>query len=64
LFPVHAFTIGTNYDLFQISKLRVAAGGQFTIYHTDEQLNNLYGRNPMAVEFYIRLYPSLMMAAK
>jgi len=64
LFPVHAFTIGTNYDLLQVSKLSVALGGQFTLYNADKQLNNLYGKNPMAVEFYLRLYPSLMMAGK
>jgi hypothetical protein len=61
LFPVNAFTIGSNYDLLQIGKTNLAAGGQLTFYHAPGKLDGLYGKNPMAVEFYLRLYPSQMM---
>jgi hypothetical protein len=60
VFPVNAFTVGFNYDLLQVGKTRLAGGSQLTFYHADEKLNNLYGKNPMAVEIYLRLYPSLM----
>ena len=60
VFPVNAFTIGFNYDLLSIGQTKLAAGSQFTIYHADEKLNSLYGKNPMAVEVYLRLYPGRM----
>ena len=60
VFPVNAFTIGFNYDLFKIAKARVAGGSQFSLYHADSKLDNLYGRNPMAFEVFLRLYPGRM----
>lgn len=60
VFPVNAFTAGFNYDILRVGQTRLAAGSQITFYHTDERLNGLYGKNPMAVEVYFRLYPSLM----
>jgi hypothetical protein len=59
-FPVNAFTVGFNYDLFNIGKAKIAGGSQFTIYHASEDLNKLYGKNPMALELYFRIYPALM----
>ena len=61
VFPVNAFTLGFNYDLLKIGQTRLAGGGQWTLYHADNRLNSLYGKNPMAVEVYLRLYPSMMM---
>jgi hypothetical protein len=60
IFPVNAFTFGFNYDLVSIGNIRAAAGGQFTIFSTVKRLDNLYGRNPLALEVYLRLYPNLM----
>ena len=60
VFPVNAFTAGFNYDLLNIGQTKLAAGGQFTFYHADERLNTLYGKNPMAFEVYLRLYPGRM----
>jgi hypothetical protein len=60
LFPVNALTLGFNYDLMQGSNIRVAGGAQGSIYHADADLNSLYGKNPMAFEVYIRIYPTLM----
>jgi hypothetical protein len=61
VFPVNAFTIGFNYDVLQLGQTRLAAGSQFTFYHADKRLDPLYGKNPMAVEVYLRLYPSMML---
>jgi hypothetical protein len=60
VFGVHAFTMGLNYDLFEFQKTRVAAGGQWSIYGAPQKLNAFYGNNPMALQFYLRLYPALM----
>ena len=60
LFPVHAYTIGFNYDLLHVSKTPVALGSQFTFYSEDKKLYSLYGKNPMAFEVYLRIYPGLM----
>jgi len=60
VFPVNAFTAGFNYDLLKIGQTRLAAGSQITFYHADKRLDPLYGKNPMAVEVCLRLYPSLM----
>jgi hypothetical protein len=64
VFAVNAFTTGFNYDLLKINKAKIAVGGQFTFYHADERLNGLYGKNPMAFEAYIRLYPTMMLMKK
>jgi len=60
LFPVHTFTVGFNYDLLKIGKANLAAGSQFSVYSSSSKLNNLYGKNPMAFEVFLRLYPGLM----
>jgi hypothetical protein len=60
VFPVNAFTVGFNYDLLKLGGSRLVGGGQWTLYHADERLNSLYGKNPMALEVYLRLYPGRM----
>lgn len=60
VFPVNAFTVGFSYDLLSIGQTKLAGGSQFTLYHADPKLNSLYGKNPMAVEVYLRLYPGRM----
>lgn len=60
LFPVNAITLGFNYDLFNLGAIRLAGGGQMTFYEADNRLDALYGKNPLAGEVFIRLYPKLM----
>lgn len=60
LFPVNAFTLGINYDLIKIAKLKLQAGSQITFYTSPQKLEKLYGQNPMAFEIYLRLYPDFM----
>ncbi|WP_423147812.1 hypothetical protein [Rubrolithibacter danxiaensis] len=60
LFPVNAITLGFNYDLFNLGPLRLAGGGQMTLYDADNRLDVLYGKNPLAGEAFLRLYPKLM----
>lgn len=60
VFPISAATAGFNYQLLSFGKLVIAGGSQFTFYNADNTLNNIYGKNPMAVEIFIRLFPAMM----
>lgn len=60
IFPVNAATVGFNYDIFDIGKLKLAGGSQLSWYATSGRLDSLYGKNPMAFEVFLRLYPALM----
>jgi hypothetical protein len=60
IFGIHALTLGANYDLFEFHKTRLAAGGQWSIYGAPQSLNSIYGKNPMAIQVYLRIYPALM----
>lgn len=60
LFDVNALTLGLNYDLLQLNKTKIAVGTHFTFYKDPSALYNLYGKNPTAVEVYLRIYPSMM----
>ena len=64
IFGVNALTLGTNYDLFRIGPLNLAAGAQLTYYSADSRLNSLYGSHPLGGEVFLRLYPRLMKAMK
>ena len=60
IFPVNALTAGLSYDLLNVAKTRLALGAQFSVFFNDGPLYDLYGKNPMALEVYLRLYPGLM----
>ena len=60
VFPVNAFTFGFNYDLLHAGQARLAIGSQLSIYHAPASLNSLYGKNPLAAEVFIRIYPGMM----
>lgn len=60
LFPVNALTAGVSYDLLNIAKTRLALGAQFSVFFDDKALQELYGKNPMALQVYLRIYPGLM----
>lgn len=60
LFPVNALTAGVSYDLLNVAKTRLALGGQFSVFFDDKSLHDLYGKNPMALQVYLRIYPGLV----
>ncbi len=60
LFPVNAVTAGISYDWLRLNPVTVVIGGQLSLYHADSRLDQLYGKNPLAAELYLRIYPSLM----
>ena len=64
LFPVNALTLGLTYDIFEVAKTRLAVGGHLIFFHATEKLDNLYGKNPVGAEVFLRIYPSLMKMTK
>lgn len=60
VFPVHAFTVGDNFDVFDFGKIRVAAGAQFSLFSASYLLDKVYGKNPVSFQVYLRVYPSVM----
>ena len=60
LFNVYAYTLGINYDLLQLNKTRIAVGTHFSFYDDAPKLYSLYGKNPIAAEVYLRIYPGIM----
>ncbi len=62
VFPINAVTLGVNQNLFTLGKTRFSLGVQGTYYGVDKQLQNLYGKNPLALQTFIRVYPGLMSA--
>lgn len=38
VFPVHAVTLGLNYDVIQLAGTRLSIGSQFSYYHADKKL--------------------------
>ena len=60
LFPVNAISAGATYDLLNIRKTRLALGGQFSAFLNSSALHELYGKKPIALQVYLRLYPGLM----
>lgn len=60
IFPVNAVTLGVNQNLFKVANTNLAIGVQGTWYGVPDQLQGLYGKNPLSFQTYIRLYPGLM----
>lgn len=61
LFPVNGITMGIQQKILQQWKTNFSAGAQITWYKTPDGLVNLYGKNPLALEIYLRIYPQRMM---
>jgi hypothetical protein len=60
IFKIQAFTLGVNHVLIRKKGNNIAFGVQGSVYIADQSLESLYGKNPLAGEIYIRLYPHLM----
>ena len=59
IYHITTITLGMNYDIMKLGPLNLAAGSQLSYYVADNRLNALYGKNPMAGEVFIRIYPRL-----
>jgi hypothetical protein len=64
VFPVNAVTVGFNYNVLELKKTVLAVGSHLSWFNADARLEGLYGKNPLSVEAYIRIYPALMRLRK
>jgi len=60
IFGVNAITLGTNYTLLRAFNTNLSLGVQGSLYLPDKDLYPVYGKNPLAGQVYLRLYPHLM----
>jgi len=60
LFSIHAFTLGVSHDILKSKALRIAIGGQGSVYFPAPELYSLYGRNPVSGQLFLRIYPPSM----
>jgi hypothetical protein len=60
IFNINALTLGVNYTFLRAAKTNFAFGVQGSFYSTDEDLNSVYGKNPLSGEVYVRISPDLM----
>lgn len=58
LFNINAATLGVNYTVLREINTNFALGVQGSLYKTTEDLEPIYGKNPMALEIYIRISPT------
>ena len=64
VFPVTILPLDSIRIYLKFKNQNYPQAAQITFYYADEKLHNLYRKNPMAVEVYLRLYPSMMMDRK
>lgn len=60
LFRINALTLGANYTLIRQLNTNFSLGLQGSLYHADDALNAIYGKNPMSLEVYLRISPVIM----
>jgi hypothetical protein len=64
LFQVNALTLGVNYNLYSLFNTNLTAGVQASWFSPDTRLENLYGKNPVSAQVYLRLNPALLNSKK
>jgi hypothetical protein len=60
IFNINALTLGLNYILLRQFETNFAVGVQGSLYMAHATLDPFYGNNPMSLEVYMRVSPSLM----
>lgn len=60
IFAINALTLGVNYTIVREFNTNFALGAQGSLFMTESALDPVYGKNPMSVEIYLRISPSLM----
>lgn len=63
-FTIRALTLGVNYSIFRSMNTNFALGAQGSVFSADSELDEIYGKNPMALELYLRISPQLMTMNK
>jgi hypothetical protein len=60
LLGIHAFTLGTNYQLGSWLSTNTAIGVQATLNKIPADIVSYYGNNPLSMEVYARIIPKLL----
>lgn len=60
IFNINALTLGINYTFLRQFETNLAVGAQGSLYMADAALDPFYGNNPMSLEVYLRISPTLM----
>ena len=60
LFKVNAITLGLQQKLLKTLNTNLALGVQGSLYISPDELEEVYGKTPMALEVYLRIYPGIM----
>jgi hypothetical protein len=61
IYNLSALTIGANYTFLERFNTGFSIGAQTTFNFPDRRIQNVYGKNPVSAEVYLRINPSLMM---
>ncbi|HMJ71446.1 MAG TPA: hypothetical protein VK508_21265 [Cyclobacteriaceae bacterium] len=64
IIPIHAFTLGSNYQLGAWLGTSTALGVQATVNKTPGSIEETYGKTPLSVEAYVRVIPVIMKQGK
>lgn len=59
-FNINALTLGANYRLFKFANTDVSLGVQGSLYFTPKGLENIYGKNPLSAQIYLKISPDFM----
>ncbi|MBV9087520.1 MAG: hypothetical protein JOY79_08555 [Acidobacteriaceae bacterium] len=54
---VQAYTLGYDRDFYLIPHLAIAPGGQVTLYGVPDVLKPVYGKQPVAINLFVRVRP-------
>lgn len=63
-FKVNALSLGLSFDVLSSKALRMAIGAQGSYYSADARLDDLYGKNPVSGQVFLRIYPPRMAVMK
>jgi hypothetical protein len=61
LFNISALSAGLSYDVLKSKGLRTSIGTQVSLYWPAPGLYELYGKNPVSAQVFLRIYPPRML---
>ncbi|MDQ1611819.1 MAG: hypothetical protein QOG00_1750, partial [Pyrinomonadaceae bacterium] len=59
-FRIGAYTFGYARDVWNMERMSIGVGGDFTFYSKPEILDSLYGNSPKSYKFFLRFRPGRM----
>jgi hypothetical protein len=64
IWNINAFTLGANYTILRQLKTNFSLGAQGTLSAVPNDLDPIYGKNPISFEVYMRVSPTLIRMMK